>query len=213
MRLILLNHSRHFSTLDNLPDDLVAFYCFEDFSVGPLSDWPNPANFAKQRADFWQTTPQLDLPDGSQMDYFVWDQVLPHLDVSQFATTPERDWPAFHEFETSAPMAVDIEIWSGNGARQHLWFWYAVAELARLGIDMERVSHCKIDDDVLYEINPKNWSKMLRGDPDRLFPATPIAPAKPSNKPIICLLLILVLKIKIAIKKTKTGVKEFSIPV
>lgn len=124
-----------------IPDanpDTVGLWCFEEFSVGLLSAWPNVDQFTAQRAAFWSTTQQLDLPDGSKLDYLVWYQFFPHFsldDLIALADGPEANFPDRPDLPRLAATADRIEIWADNSAWDLLSLWYIVAELDRLGIN------------------------------------------------------------------------------
>lgn len=77
MRLILLNQHIRLKDLSFLAQDTVILYCFEDFTIGSLSNWHDPETFWQARADLFAASDISLLPEGTRMDYFAWMQLHP----------------------------------------------------------------------------------------------------------------------------------------
>lgn len=171
MRLILHHHHLDIDrkAATRLPDDTVAFLCFEDFSVGPLGDWHDRALFEKRRAAFWRTTELLTLPDGKQMAYFVWHQSLPRIDLVEMVKSGVAvdDIPMPRELHDLIPEATRIEIWHDGTVRGHVFLWYMAAVLKDLSIDAKIISTCRFEDHLRTKRSGRFWSDMLTDAPDR----------------------------------------------
>ena len=178
MRLILCNQHLHMKQVPGLTSDTFGFLCFEDFSVGPLSDWDDPLQFRQARTAYWATTPMLDLPDGRKMDFFVWHQILPHNSLSDFAERAEEDWPEIYDFDDLAPRADTIEVWADLSVGDSLWRWYLAAEFSRIGISLERVAQCIFPDGFHAQRDSGFWRRMICDAPDRGIHATPVPKAE-----------------------------------
>ena len=179
MRLIL--HQRNLDidrdATPELSDGTFAFICFEDFSVGPLGDWKDRAKFNESRAEFWRKTELLTLPDGSQMDYFIWNQTLPRYDLVEMAQSGvlAEDIPIPHELHELIPTAKSIEIWQDATVGGQVFLWYTVAALRDFQIGPNHVSVCMLLDRLQKKQPPKFWSDMLLDRPDRAVAAAPLS--------------------------------------
>lgn len=156
-----------------LPDETFVFVCMEDFSVGPLFGWDDPAEFQRNRSDFWQATPLLDLPDGSKADYFVWHQMLPRCDLVEAlkSGTPFDDIPEPLQLEQVAAKAKSIEIWSDRSVQGYAFLWYLSIALEGMGVDRNAVSLCVFHEDIFSKRPQKFWRDMLLDRTERSIPA------------------------------------------
>lgn len=145
----------------------------EDFSVGPLLGWENPAEFQRNRSDFWQATPLLDLPDGSKADYSVWHQSLPRCDlVEAFKSGRSFDTiPQPLQLEQVAAKATSIEIWTERSVQGCAFLWYLSIALKGVGVDRNTVSLCVFHEDIFSKRPQKFWGDMLSDRKERRIPA------------------------------------------
>ncbi len=180
MRLILCNSHIELAELPDLPDETFVFLCFEDFSVGPLAEWKDPEKFQEERAEFWDNTPSLDLPDGSKMDYFVWLQILPRYDLVELhqkgvdlSMVPEP-----YEFDDLAHQASTIEVWGDFSARECIWRWYLSALLPRIGVDQNRVSFRFFPKGMRNKEGQDYWSDLLLNAESTRIPAVRLSPSE-----------------------------------
>jgi len=173
MRLILCHRNLKLPKRAEIPDKTFVFLCFEDFSVGPLSDWNNSPEFKTKRSVFWQKSSLLRLPDGSQMDYFVWLQTKPKHDLVELIKSgvAVENIPLPREFDELAPAATTIEIWSDRSVSGQIFQWYLAAALPAMGVAQDRVSVCLFTDPLPEKRAVKFWSDMLLDTPDRGIPA------------------------------------------
>ena len=171
MRLIL--HHGHFAIdptdIPELDDDTYAFICFEDFTVGPLSDWNDRTRFDDTRAAFWQKTQRLTLPDGDQMDYFIWHQTLPRCDLVDMIQSgiAAEDIPLPQDWSECIAQAKSIEIWHDLTVRGQVFLWYTVAALQDFQIDPSCISTCALPEGTP---SPEFWSDMVLDRPSRAVP-------------------------------------------
>ncbi|MFZ5962158.1 hypothetical protein ACOXXX_04335 [Thalassococcus sp. BH17M4-6] len=179
MRLILCPEIFDLPKSHEFPDDAVAFFCFEDFSVGPLGNWRNPSEFKKSRAAFWQNSTIFDLPDGSKMPYSAWMQFLPRYDLVEMIRSGvyTDDVPVSRDFEEVAAQATTIEIWRDRTASGEVLQWYLSAMLPILGVDLGRVSVCLFTHPISRKQPNAFWSDMLSDAPDRGVPALRPSPS------------------------------------
>lgn len=173
MRLILCNQHLDVKQVPGLASDTFVFICFEDFSVGPLSDWDDPLKFRQARTAYWAKTSWLDLPDGQKMDYFAWHQILPRHNMLDYVECAKEDWPKIYDFDDLIPRADTIEVWADSSAGDCLWRWYLAAELSRIGIDLERVAQCTFPGVFYDQSDPGFWNRMLCDAPNRDIHAIP----------------------------------------
>jgi len=173
MRIILSQSHFQLANPSPLPDGTFVFVCMEDFSVGPLSGWNNPAEFHRNRSDFWQATPLLDLPDGRKADYFVWHQTLPRCDLVEALKSGMsfEDIPEPLQLEQVAAKATSIEIWSDGSVQGHAFLWYLSIALEGMGVDRNTVSLCVFHEDIVTKRPQKFWNDMLLDRTERSIPA------------------------------------------
>ncbi len=177
MRLILSQSLLDIETPPDLPNGTYFFVCFEDFSVGPLKDWNDQTEFNRQRADHWEKTRRLDLPDGSKIDYFVWMQGLPRYDLAELIQSGVsfEEMPKTFKFTELIHEATTIEIWHDLSVRGCVLQWYTVAALHSIGIQRQRVSTCVLPDLIHERKSAAFWSDLLLDNPERAAPAAPIS--------------------------------------
>ncbi|MFK7940128.1 MAG: hypothetical protein AB8B82_12155 [Roseovarius sp.] len=161
-----------------LPGETFVFVCMEDFSVGSLIGWDDLVEFQRNRSDFWQATPLLDLPDGSKADYFVWHQTLPRCDLVGALKSGMSfdDIPEPLQLEQVAAKATSIEIWSDRSVQGYAFLWYLSIALEGMGVDRNAVSLCVFHEDIFGKRPKKFWSDMLLDRTERGIPAVPLNP-------------------------------------
>jgi hypothetical protein len=179
MRIILSQSQFQLANPPQLPDETFVFVCMEDFSVGPLLGWKEPAEFQRNRSDYWQATSLLNLPDGSKADYFVWHQTLPRCDLVEALKSGMSldDLPEPLQLEQVAANATSIEIWSDRSVQGYVFLWYLSIALEGMGVDRNTVSLCGFHDDVFSKRPQKFWSDMLLDRTERSIPAVLLNPS------------------------------------
>lgn len=175
-RIVLRSH-----TVDG-PDQAVAggalaLSLFDDFSVGPLADWRDPVRFRSTRADFWATAPHAGWEIGVTPDPPLWFQFHPPVRASHLPAEGALDGDPIDDLPLLDHADAIFELWSDATLRGQVMLWYAVAELTRAGVGLDRLRHCALPDLVATPFDGRFWRRMLTDAPDRDFPAVAIPPA------------------------------------
>lgn len=139
----------------------------DDFSVGPLTDWTDPRQFRAARGAFWATIPQRWLGYGEELDHVFWYQFYPKIQIADLVAEDSSDDDFLDDLETLVTPDQAFELWVDDQIRGQLTLWYALAELTRLGVGLDRVARCRFPDMCLTPFSEGFWQRMLTDAPDR----------------------------------------------
>ena len=138
MKLIFCTQNLPDKAFGDIAQDSFVYVSMEDYTVGPLSRWPDLAAFRASRAAYFETIQDRRLPDGRMMEYFEWVAVVPEHKPEDYDSLFDNallpDAP-----EVVLPEAQRIEIWHGGSVRDTLCLWHLLATFALLGITRRRI--------------------------------------------------------------------------
>ncbi len=169
MRLILYHPYLYPRKPRKLPDDTQVFYCAEEFSVGPLTDWNAPKKFKQIRTVFWQESIFSDHPDRKNAAYAIWQRAFPKHGSASLINNDIliEEGGERLDFERLIRQTDTFEIWTLPTVQGRVLQWYVIAELDRLDIDPSNVSLCHFPKELQDIQRPGFWSDMLLDTADR----------------------------------------------
>lgn len=130
MKLIFCTQNLPDKAFGDIAQDSFVYVSMEDYTVGPLSGWPDLAAFRASRAAYFETIQDRRLPDGRMIEYFEWVAVVPEH--------KPKDYDSLFD-NALLPEAQRIEIWYGGSVRDTLCLWHLLATFALLGITCRRI--------------------------------------------------------------------------
>lgn len=153
------------------------FLSWEDYTIGPVSDWPDATTFRAARARFFETEMPVIMDSGEAVPYAPWFQIMPDVPFEQLASMPEAEWPDFPDCEDLLSQAQVIEIWAGPSSKEQVWLWQLCAALDQRGIARDKVELVQLARDSWdTPLTDAQWQAMYLGSADRALPPQAIAP-------------------------------------